>query len=50
MQTLMLLSEGSGPDTSLSWLLWIALGFFFLMVLVGWWTSRKKGDEAQEER
>ena len=46
MQALMLLSEGGGPDTSLSWLLWVALGFFFLMVLVGWWTSRNKGEQA----
>jgi len=41
---LLLLSEGTeGPDASLSWLLWIALGFFFLMVVIGWWTSRAKG-------
>ena len=56
MQALILLSEGSGPDTSLSWLLWVALGFFFLIVVVGWLTSRNKGSrlevqhEAHEEK
>jgi large subunit ribosomal protein L17 len=56
VQALILLSEGSGPDTSLSWLLWVALGFFFLMVVVGWLTSRNKGSqpavqpEAHEEK
>jgi len=47
---LYLLSEES-PNSSLSWLLWIALGFFFLMVVVGWLTSRNKGGspEVQHE-
>ena len=44
MYALYLLSE-EGPNTSLSWLLWIALGFFFLMVVVGWLTSRNKGSK-----
>jgi large subunit ribosomal protein L17 len=35
------LSEG-GPDASLAWLLWVALGFFLLMVVVGWWVSKNK--------
>ena len=50
MYALYLLSE-EGPNTSLSWLLWVALGFFFLMVIVGWWVSRNKGSkpEAQDE-
>ena len=47
MQALMFLSEGSGPNTSLSWLLWVALAFFVLMVLVGWWTSRNKGQQVE---
>ena len=56
MQALILLSEGSGADTSLSWLLWVALAFFALMVVVGWLTSRNKGSkpevqhEAHEEK
>ena len=50
MYALYLLSEES-PNSSLSWLLWIALGFFFLMVVVGWLTSRNKGGnpEVQHE-
>ena len=47
MQALILLSEGSGPDTSLSWLLWVALAFFALMVVVGWLTSRNKGSKPE---
>jgi predicted flap endonuclease-1-like 5' DNA nuclease len=48
------LLQESGANTSLSWLLWIALAFFVLMVFVGWLTSRNKGSmpevahEAQE--
>jgi predicted flap endonuclease-1-like 5' DNA nuclease len=34
-----------GPNTSLSWLLWIVLGFFLLMVVVGWLVSRNKGSQ-----
>jgi LPXTG-motif cell wall-anchored protein len=30
------------PNTELSWLLYVALGFFFLMVVIGWLSSRKK--------
>lgn len=41
MQLLILLSE-EGPNTSLSWLLWVTLGFFFVMVLVGWLVSRNE--------
>jgi len=40
VHVLILLSEAS-PNTSLSWLLWITLGFFFLMVVVGWLVSRR---------
>ena len=35
------------PNTSLSWLLWVALGFFFLMVVVGWLASRNKGSQPE---
>ena len=41
MFAIQLFSE-AGPDTSLAWLLWVALGFFFLMVVVGWAASRDK--------
>ena len=47
MQALMFLSEGNGPNTSLSWLLWVALVFFVLMVLIGWWASRNKGQQTE---
>jgi len=48
VQALFLLSEGTeGPNTNLSWLLWVALGFFFLMVVIGWLTSRNKGEQAE---
>jgi len=48
VQAVLLFSEGGGPDASLSWLLWVALGFFFLMVLVGWWvSSRNKGEQPE---
>jgi len=40
MYLLQLISE-EGPNTELSWLLYTALGFFLLMVIVGWLTSRR---------
>jgi hypothetical protein len=46
MYALYLLAE-EGPNTSLSWLLWVALAFFFLMVVVGWLTSRNKGSQPE---
>ncbi len=47
MHTLLFSEGGHGPDTSLLWLLLIALGFFFLMVVVGWLTSRNKGSRPE---
>lgn len=43
----MKLLEESGPNTELSWLLYLVLGFFFLMVLVGWWVSSRKGEQVE---
>jgi len=43
---LRLLSE-EGPNASLSWLLWVVLGIFLLIVLIGWWVSRNKGKQAE---
>lgn len=48
MYALYLLSE-EGPNTSLTWLLLIALAFLFLMVVVGWWVSRNKGEQAEAQ-
>jgi hypothetical protein len=31
-----------GPNTDLAWLLWVALAFFFLMVVIGWLVSRRQ--------
>jgi len=41
-----LLSEG-GPNASLSWLLRVVLIVFLLIVLIGWWVSRNKGEQAK---
>ena len=46
MHVLIFLSE-EGPNTSLSWLLWIAFGFFFLMVVVGWLVSLRSANQMQ---
>jgi large subunit ribosomal protein L21 len=47
VQALFLLSEGGGLDTGRSWLLWVALAFFVIIVLVGWLTSRNKGEQVE---
>jgi hypothetical protein len=36
-----------GPNTELSWLLFIGLAFFFLMIIVGWLTSRRGAEQAE---
>ena len=41
------LAEEGGPNTELAWLLWVALGFFFLMVIIGWLTSRRNGNQPE---
>jgi hypothetical protein len=48
MFALRLLSEGGeSPDTSLQWMLIVALAFFLLMVIVGWWVSKNKKPEVE---
>lgn len=48
MFTLRLFFEGGeSPDTTLLWLLIVALAFFLLMVIVGWLVSRNKKPEAE---
>ena len=46
MFAVMALQE-SGPNTELGWLLYLFLGFFLLMVIVGWWVSRRKVDQVE---
>lgn len=38
--------QEAGPNTDLAWLLFIVLGFFLLMVVVGWLVSRRNGGQA----
>lgn len=48
MFAISLLSEGGeSPDTTLLWMLIVALAFFVLMVIVGWLVSRNKKPEAE---
>lgn len=37
----------AGPNTELVWMLWIMFGFFFLMVVVGWWVSQQKRNQPE---
>jgi hypothetical protein len=46
MYAIIFLAE-EGPDTELAWLLFIALAFFLLMVIVGWLTSGRGGAQAE---
>jgi hypothetical protein len=41
-----LLEETHG-GSNLAWLLWVALGFFVLMVIVGWLVSRNRKPEVE---
>lgn len=36
-----------GPNTELAWLLFVALGFFLLMIIVGWLTSRRSTEQTE---
>jgi hypothetical protein len=48
MLAMRLLSEGGeGPNTELQWLLMVGIAFFFLMVIVGWWTSSRKQGQVE---
>ena len=35
------------PEINVTWLLWVALGFFAVMVVVGWLVSRKQNPELE---
>ena len=45
MFILRLLSEG--PNTELLWLLYTGISFFFLVILVGWWSASRKSAEPE---
>ena len=49
MYLVQLMSE-EGPNTELSWLLYVVLGFFLLMVIVGWLTSRRNDGQVEAAR
>ncbi len=43
MNAIRLLSESAeGPNTELLWLIYIGIGFFFLVILLGWWAGSGK--------
>ena len=46
MYAIHFLSE-EGPNTELSWLLFIVLGFILLMVIVGWLTSLRNSEQVE---
>ena len=46
MYLIQLISE-EGPNTDLSWLLFAALGFFLLIVIVGWLTIRRNDGQVE---
>lgn len=51
MLALQLLSEGGhGPDTSLSWLLYIGIAFFVMIIVFGWPEGSKKQGQAEGPR
>ena len=35
----MILLEETVPNTELAWILYLLMGFFLLMIVVGWWVS-----------
>ena len=46
MFAIRLLEEGT-TQSNVTWLLWVALGFFAVIVVVGWLVSRNKKQEAE---
>lgn len=46
MNTLRILAESSeGPNTELLWLVFLGVGFFFLVIMLGWWVSSGNQDQ-----
>lgn len=50
MHVLALLSEETQSGSNVSWLLWVALGFFAAMSVTGWLVSRNKKQEEEPTR
>lgn len=51
MPVLRLLSEGAeGPNTELVWLLYVGMGFLFLVILSGWWDASRKQNQEEVRR
>ncbi|NOH02882.1 MAG: hypothetical protein HND47_13445 [Chloroflexi bacterium] len=48
MLALRLLSEGvEGPNTELVWMLYAGMAFFFLVILIGWWSASRKPNQVE---
>ncbi len=43
----MVFLQETEPNTELGWLLYLFLAFFLLMVIVGWWVSRRGGTQPE---
>jgi len=41
MLAIRLLQEGGTAGPDISWLIWVVLGVFVLMVFLGWWASKR---------
>jgi len=39
--------QEAGPNTDLAWLLFVVLGFFLLIVVIGWLVSRRNGEPVE---
>ena len=39
--------QEAAPNTDLAWLLFVVLGFFLLMVVIGWLVSRRNGEQVE---
>jgi cytoskeletal protein RodZ len=41
MLAMRLLEEGATTGPDVSWLIWVVLAVFVLMVFLGWWASKR---------
>lgn len=47
MLAIRLLEEGGTPGPDITWLIWVVLGAFLCMVLLGWWASKRLSVEEE---